>query len=575
MNPLPYRQQPLAAKLMLAFILVAVPPMLLASHAATRLANNAANAAIGRWLRETSRYMFNAIKETQQEIAAIHTMLYPRFARSPVLFTPEELDALFGLEVDCFVLQDAAGTVLASSPDVQSLAGPPLYPGGPFYWATMNNGEKELAIALRRTITAEDGGERQLALASLFRIRLSESGDDPFELRIFVPDGDGFRQEYASSPSNIHTLPREAVLAMNAGAGEYAIFDADWTDDIPDKYFLFTPVRDNSGEILAVFAVSARMFAHENGIPGYYPLFSSFFFGGTLLSGCVSYVLARRLTRSIRLLSRAAGDIAAGNFASRVAVRGKDEIAELADAFNLMAGQLELMQRENVSSARRERSRMLGEIALGFAHEIRNPLLVIKTSAELAHGKLPDSSRESRLLGFVVEEVGRIDALISEFLSFAKPAPLRLEYFQLDSLIRDVLELSAAEFTARRVTASFADETPDGRGARVLGEENKIRQVLLNLLLNAMDAMPEGGVIAIRLFEPENKPLVCLEVTDTGMGIPADLLPTIHLPFISTKKNGLGLGLAKAYAIIEEHGGSIVCESSPGRGTVFTIRLNA
>lgn len=574
MNPLLSFKKSLAAKLVLAFILAAVPSMLVASHVATRLVNNAANANIGRWLHEASRYLFRTIQETEEEISAAYVMLAPHFAQRTILFTPDELKALSGLDIDCFVLRDAAGEILSSSPNVQSLAESPLYPGSPFHWVTIKNGEKELAIVTRYEIAGENGGKRTLDLASLFRVRLSESDEEPFVMRIFLPDGEGFKQEYSSAPSAPYPLPCAAVRAMKAGAWEYSILNADWTDDIPDMYFLFTPVRDEQGGILAVFAVSARIFPPDGHIPGYYALFWSFFICGTLLSGCIGYVLARGLTRPIRRLNKGVRDIASGNFTSRVAVQGDDEVAELSAGFNLMADQLELMQRENVRSARRERSRMLGEIALGFAHEIRNPLLVIKTSAELVHGKLPDDGKESRLLGFVVEEVGRIDSLVSEFLSFAKPAPFRPEYFRLDTLALEVLELSAAEFTARRISSSFTDDTPGGRGRLVLGEGNKIRQVLLNLVLNAMDAMPEGGRLAIRLYEPENEPFICLEVKDTGTGIPEDLLPTIHLPFISTKKNGLGLGLAKAYAIIEEHGGSIICESALGHGAVFTVRLN-
>jgi len=199
---------------------------------------------------------------------------------------------------------------------------------------------------------------------------------------------------------------------------------------------------------------------------------------------------------------------------------------------------------------------------------------VIKTSANLVHGKLPEGGTEARLLGFVIEEVGRIDNLVSEFLSFAKPVPLKPAYFQLDTVVDEVLELSAAECAERGITSSFVNEIAQEGGSRVLGEENKIRQVLLNLTLNAMDAMPEGGNFDMRLYETESPGRICLEVKDTGIGISEELLPTIHLPFVSTKANGLGLGLAKAYAIMEEHGGSIACSSTPGQGTRFTVCLN-
>lgn len=577
MNPLDHFRKSLAAKLVLAFMLVAALPMLAASHVATRLVTSAANENIGRWLREASRYLFHTIDETTTEIAAAYTMLSPRFAQPVVSFTPEELEALANTDVDCIVLKDQAGGILFATPSLQSLSEIPLFPGSAFRWATMQNGEKELIIVVQRTVTAQDGSERILHLGSQFSIRLSESGSaEPIELRIFLPDGAGFRQEYASAPTAApYTLPAAAITALQTGAEKYAISDADWADSVPDQYFLFTPVRNEQNNILAIFVVSARILPDESVISGYFALFWSFFAGGILLSGGIGYVLARRLTKPIRRLNKGVREIASGNFTGRVAPLGNDEVAELSISFNMMAGQLELMQHESVQSARHERSRMLGEIALGFAHEIRNPLLVIKTSAELVHGKLPDDSKESRLLGLAIEEVGRIDSLIAEFLSFAKPAPLTPTFFRLDTLAQEVLELSAAEFAAKDIACSFINATPDAREARVLGEENKIRQVLLNLVLNAAEAMPGGGSLTVRLYHPEAGGQVCLDVTDTGTGIPENLLTTMHLPFISTKKSGLGLGLAKTYAIIEEHGGGITCKSAPGQGTTFTVCLNS
>ncbi|MCL2457368.1 MAG: ATP-binding protein [Desulfobulbus sp.] len=576
MNPLHHFRKSLATKLVLAFMLVAALPMLAASHVATRLVNKTANENIGRWLHEASQYLFHTIDETATEIAAAYTILSPRFAQPVVSFTPEELEALTNVDADCIVLRDQAGGILFATPSLQSLSETPLFPGSRFHWATMQNGAKELIIVVQRMITAEDGSERRLDLGSQFSIRLSESGSaEPLELRIFLPGDSGFQQEYASASAPPYVLPAAAIEALQAGAAEYAISNADWTDSLPDQYFLLTPVRNEQGAILAIFVVSAHLLADEGINFGYFTLFWSFFAGGILLSGCIGYVLARRLTRPIRRLNEGVREIASGNFTGWVAPSGNDEVAELSDSFNIMAGQLELMQRENVQSARHERSRMLGEIALGFAHEIRNPLLVIKTSAELVYGKLPENGKESRLLGLAIEEVGRIDSLIAEFLSFAKPTPFTPTVFRLDTLAQDVLELSAAEFTAKGIACSFINATPNAQEVRVLGEENKIRQALLNLVLNSAEAMPGGGSLTVRLYHSEAQDRICLEVADTGTGIPEDLLSTMHLPFISTKKSGLGLGLAKTYAIIEEHGGSITCTSVPGQGTTFTVCLNS
>lgn len=567
----------LVAKLALAFILVAVPPMLVASNVATRLVSNLANLNVEHWLREAANYLFFTMEESVDELSAVHTLLHDRFALDGIAFSADELEAFSSLDADYLLLKDTAGTVLYTNYPLCGMDEKALFPGSPLKWVSMDGGGRELAITVKRDLTALDGGRRTLELASWFSIQLSESGsNEPVELHIFLPDGGSFRQAFSSSAvSAEHTIPAEAAKALRDGATEYFIPDVDWTDNIPNAHFLLKPIRNEQGDILAVFVLSALMLPLDNALLSYDALFWFFFIFGTVLSGGVGYILARRLVRPIKQLNEGVRSIAAGNLSHRVPEHGTDEVAELSAGFNLMAGQLEIMRHDGVRTARLERSRMLGEIALGFAHEIRNPLVVIKTSAEVVHASLQDKPKETRLLGFVAEEVGRIDSLISEFLSFAKPAPPVFNYFHLHELAREILELSAAECAGRGITWSLADETGAGPGRedKVLGERNQIRQVVLNLVLNAMDAMHEGGSLDVRLYKPDHSSRVCLEVRDTGVGIPADMLSSIYMPFISTKKNGLGLGLAKARAIIDEHGGTLTCSSEPGKGTTFTICL--
>lgn len=572
----------LVAKLALAFILVAVPPMLVASNAATRLVSGLANMNVEHWLREAANYIFYEIDECMDELSAVHLLLRERFAQDEITFTADELKAFSSLDAEYLLLKDPDGNVLYANAPLQSMDEEALFPGSSLKWASMTDRQRELVVTVKEYLTARNGSRRSLELASGFSIQLSEGGgNEPVELRIFLPDGDGFRMAYSSSASaGQHTIPPEAASALRGGATEYFIPDADWTDNTPNAHFLLRPFRNAEGEILAVFMLSALMLPLDGNLPSYATLFCSFFIFGTALSGGAGYFLARRMVQPIKQLNEGVRSIATGNLGQRVTVHGDDEVAELSTGFNLMAAQLEIMRHDGVQSARRERSRMLGEIALGFAHEIRNPLVVIKTSAEVVHAALLDKPKETRLLGFVVEEVGRIDSLVSEFLAFAKPAPPVFEYFHLHALAKEILELSAAECARRGINWTLVDETgvqpgqADPAGDNVLGERNQIRQVVLNLVINSMDAMPEGGDLAVRLYKPDSSARVCLEVSDTGVGIAPDILPSIHMPFISTKKNGLGLGLAKAYAIIDEHGGSIVCSSEPGKKTIFTMCLN-
>ena len=566
----------LIVKLVLAFILVAVPPMLIASQVAATLVNNAVNANMEHWMRGLSQFVFHTLEETEIEINAVYTLIKQRFAQKEISFTPEEIQSVNNLDVDFVVLEDTRGNVLFSSHPGIVLDEKPLFPGSSFRWTSLSNGVKGLAIVVTHELEAEDGEHRTLQLGGWFSVQLAgSSSEDPIEIRLLLAEGEKVILAYSSlqpPPYNFaYAPPGEALNALQSGAADYFIPDSDWTDNTPNEHYLFKAIRDDKGAMLAIAVIAARMIPLPSWLPSARELFWGFFILGTILSGCAGYVLARRIGRPIRMLNQGVQSIAAGNLDYQVEVKGEDEVADLGKAFNLMAKQLGVMRHENIKSARQERSRMLGEVALGFAHEIRNPLVVIKTSAELVHNKMPKENKDARLLGFVVEEVGRIDSLITEFLSFAKPAPLKLDNFHLSLLANEILEICAAECGRLGITCTLKNEAEDDS---VLGDENQIRQVLLNLILNALEAMPDGGGLDIRLFENAGSNSLCCEVRDTGTGIAKELLHTIHMPFISSKKSGLGLGLAKVHAILDEHGGNITCSSELGRGTSFTFCLN-
>ena len=566
MKYIPELKRSLVTKLVLAFVLAAVVPMLMASKFTTALIADVVNKNIERWLGEATAYMRHSVDETHESLKAVSRLIDARFDGN-ASFTKKELEALSYMDIDALWIRNGDGGLIYSSLPAGRIT-EPLYPGAPFSWVVMDDGARRIAVTSRRVFTTDDGKKRILELASWFNIDYSDSSTGgPVSLRIFLPENGEFRQVYSSSDRSYH-IPHKALRAIGKGAISVFIPENDWTDDIPGAHSLLSVARGDNGEALAVFVTSAQLLPFQGWLASP-ALFWIFFISGTLLSAGIGYVLARKLIKPLRQLNEGVRDIAAGNLDCQLPVQGKDEVAELTAGFNLMARQLQIMQHEGIRSARQERSRMLGEIALGFAHEIRNPLVVIKTSAEVVLSSLTNRSREVRLLGFVVEEVARINNLISEFLSFAKPSPLKLENFHLFPLVQEIVELSAAEMDKRHISASVSNEAEDDR---VLGERSQIRQVLLNLVLNAMDAMPQGGGLSVRLYAEKGQ--ICIEIEDTGVGIPPKLLPTVHMPFISTKKNGLGLGLSKAYAIIEEHGGGITCSSTVGEGTVFTVCLN-
>ena len=566
-----FQKGSLTRKLVFAFIIAAVIPMLIASKVAVYLVNNSINVNVEWWLHNTARFFFTSLDEEKGELQAVYTLLHKQFAQKEVRFNQEELYALSNLDADVILLRAKDGKTLFASPGIHSIENQPLFPGTALTWIIMQDGSRELAVVIERTLTAWDGSIRSLKLACLLSIHISDTSNEPISVHVFLPENNGFAHAYASSPKHLPKIPDKTLKSALAEDKGIFIPNSDWKDNTPNAHLLLQGVRDEQGNAVAVFAFSANLLSIEEWIPSSRQLFWVFFIVGTLFSGCIGYLFAIRIVKPITMLNEGVKNIAAGNLGRQIVVRGNDELAALGSGFNLMSRQLEAMRRESVESARQERSRMLGEIALGFAHEIRNPLVVIKTSAELVHTKLPKEGKETRLMGFVVEEVRRIDSLVAEFLAFANPAQITFEPFSLHTVVKDALEISAAEFEKRSIRYAL---TVDAKDCNVLGEQNQLHQVLLNLFLNAMDAMPEGGDLTARIYESDCKTNICIDVTDTGAGIPDDILPTIFRPFTSTKKNGLGLGLAKTKAIIEAHGGNISCSNMPGSGAAFTIRLN-
>ncbi|MEJ0069467.1 MAG: ATP-binding protein [Pseudomonadota bacterium] len=279
-------------------------------------------------------------------------------------------------------------------------------------------------------------------------------------------------------------------------------------------------------------------------------------------------LVARRLTRPLRSLAGGVQAIAAGDYGQRVEAQGNDEVADLAIAFNRMAARLEDLHSLEAQLRRRDRLSALGEVAVGIAHEVRNPLGVISTSAELVKKRGELSPSDVKLLGYVIDEVRRINNLITEFLSFAKPNPPMLVPLKPIDVIKRVAEFCEPELSRHGIALTIEDEAP---GALIDGDQDQLYQVSLNLILNAIDAMADGGGLIIRLFRTGGQLMIAFR--DTGPGVPPDLQERVFNPFFTTKPNGTGLGLAKAYTILESHHGRIECSSPPGGGATFMLML--
>ena len=224
---------------------------------------------------------------------------------------------------------------------------------------------------------------------------------------------------------------------------------------------------------------------------------------------------------------------------------------------------------------RADRLAALGQLTAGLAHELRNPLGTLKTSAELLERKVAADNEIAReMAGYISQEVDRINSLITQFLDFARPRSLRLEKTDLHAMLDRAIELFDREKSGAAAAATvFKNYSPDVPPVRV--EAELMEHVITNLLSNAAQASPPGAVVTVktRLAETTGGLQAEIAVIDRGSGIDQKHLESIFNPFFTTKAEGVGLGLAIVSKIVDEHGGRIIVESTMGEGSVFRVYL--
>ncbi|MBI2469176.1 MAG: hypothetical protein HYV62_15390, partial [Candidatus Rokubacteria bacterium] len=219
----------------------------------------------------------------------------------------------------------------------------------------------------------------------------------------------------------------------------------------------------------------------------------------------------------------------------------------------------------------RERLSALGNLAAVVAHEVRNPLNAISMGLQRLREEFPPAeggAEYARVVELTQGEVRRLNGIVEEFLSLARPLPLKPERVAPAEVVQAVAALVEADARGRGVRLDV--RTPaDLPPARL--DPDQMKQVLLNLVTNALEAMPQGGVLGLGAAARQGTLLLTVE--DTGEGIPADLLPRIFEPYVTTRTRGMGLGLAIARRIVDAHRGRIEAESRPGQGSRFTVAL--
>ncbi len=215
-----------------------------------------------------------------------------------------------------------------------------------------------------------------------------------------------------------------------------------------------------------------------------------------------------------------------------------------------------------------EKLKAVSTMVAGMAHEIKNPLTAIRTFTEFIPEKKSDPAFLKNLHEVLSAETRRIQEIVQEVLNFAKPRDPRPEPLNIEGLLNSTVNLLSSELLKRRIKWAVDCQH---NGSLVHADPDQLRQVLINLIQNAADAMPEGGKLDLKTQAVNGH--VELVVSDTGKGVPKELLPKIFDPFVTTKEDGNGLGLAMVYSILKANRGTIHAESEVGKGTTFTVGL--
>jgi signal transduction histidine kinase len=285
----------------------------------------------------------------------------------------------------------------------------------------------------------------------------------------------------------------------------------------------------------------------------------------TLISGLLFGLgMIIRLIRPILQLKSSVDGMVGDGMVRRIPVRGNDEIGELSGAFNDMLARLDNAIEEQERMCRLAAT---GELAATLAHEIKNPLNAIGGAATYI-GKNTKGSLTKEFVSVITSEVSRINNLTTTLLSFSKTASPNPEPTDLNRVVRDSLTLLSKESPDLQVTVieELAADLP-----LVNCDYNQIKQVIINLLINAHDAVSENGEIKVKTWQKKNRTYLAVE--DNGSGISAEIIHNIFNPFFTTKTRGTGLGLAISKKIAKEHGGDLTVESTPGEGSTFTLGL--
>ena len=557
-------------KLVLAFWLVSVIPTMIAAELAATTLSQIFDSNVRIWLQESTRIVKDEIGDIVHDNARM-AKLFLRYASPPSDRLAAKHDRLTAdiadaTDIDVVALirvNDHKIMFSTASDDIVkqiSLTSNAVL-------QTVSVSGVDTGIVVSTFETSKEGVDYLLLVAtyldSSFLTSVAEVHS--LDLRLYLANPKGFSEIFSTQRFQDHPshIPKGVEAEMRSSKQP--------SEQFTNKYSgLYWPIFNDAGDLQGVIFSGLLRHSSLVGLVNQSNLFVLIFLVSSALSLGAGVLVSRRLTRPLRDLSQGVDAVISGNYQHRVAVSGGDELAQLSSTFNHMTERLGELHHLEAQLRRRDRLHALGEVAMGLAHEIRNPLGIIKTATQLLHRRADLAETDKRHLEYVVSEVSRINELITEFLDFAKPNPPLRVLQPARPLVDEILGFCAPELAAHNVDVQLDDQAP---GATIYADAKQLKQACLNLILNAIDAMPDGGRLTLGIRNVGDNTVI--SIADSGQGIPVEMIERIFTPFVTTKASGTGLGLAKVYSIMESHDGSIECVSEKDAGATFSLYIPA
>lgn len=559
----------LQRKVLLVVLLIILFPMLISSSLSALWVTGRINHAIAQRLRESAQLdsdTFARLHKNARLFVRTLSQVDPTWhaytpGHAPVPASLAPLAKTLGISLVQVV--DAQGRQVYSSPDAHVISSWPKNTKSALVKVKLD-GRHLLASINILPLGKQQPSRYRLVLGTLLdRALLARlSSASGLKVRLYYPDRGDFTNAFSEEEKPLKLQLPPAAYARLLREKDYFSADAEG-----GRYWgLYTPVIDAAGKVEAILFTGEPRAGTNRLLSDLGILLLVIIITGTILALITGLLLGQILVRPVRELHQGVMRVAAQDFRTSLPVTSHDELGELAQSFNAMAESLRVARDEQHRDFQRDKLSALGELAMGMAHEIRNPIGTITTASGLLQ-TTRDEARQLQLREAIHEASKRLDQLLNDFQQLARHHPPQFQAIDPAAPLDKILSQMLASHDDIKLVRHYR------HGDRqVLADEDLLQQAWANLVSNALEAMADepGELEAGSVVESD---AVLIYLQDSGPGIPPTKVPRLFEPFYTSKTKGSGLGLTIAASLVEANGGQLEYVPSNGRGARFAMRL--